>query len=244
MKLEYIDKIFRDYVFSFDMSDNNISLKYYHTLEVAYITTLIAKKMKLNEEEIYLAQVIAYLHDIGRFEQIVNTNTFSDMVSDHADNGVKLLFERGLIERFEIDKKYYPIIEKAVRNHNKYEVLDECNEKERLFVDLIRDSDKIDIYRVRINQKIDYFDGCPDRVNLDDFYNFKSINLKNKKNKYDAILCVISFIFDINYKESIEVLNELGHYERFLNNIIVSSDMKDLFLSINKKVHNYLHSKI
>ena len=119
MNIELIDKVFKEYVNSFDMSDKNINLKYEHTLEVVKITEKISNKLNLNEEDTTLAKTIAYLHDIGRFEQVIKTNTFKDTKMDHANNGADLLFNRGLVDKFNIDKKYYEVIEKSIRNHNK-----------------------------------------------------------------------------------------------------------------------------
>lgn len=240
MNIDLIDKEFKNYVNTFDMSDKNIYLKYEHTFEVVNIITEISKKMNLSEDDIFLAKTIAYLHDIGRFEQVKKTKTFKDNEMDHADNGVDLLFKRGLIEKFNIDKKYYSIIEKAIRNHNKLEIKDDLEKDEELFVKLIRDADKIDIYRVRVKYLENKFLEVPQKINLDSFYNHESINIKNNKNKSDAILCVLSFIYDLNYKESIEVLKETGYYQKFIANIEIGQEQKDLFKEIKNEVYRYL----
>ena len=144
-----IEEVFKDYVDTFDLDNKNIKLKYFHTLEVANISYEIANLMNLSEEDKDLAKLIGYLHDIGRFVQIEKTKTFKDKNMDHADYGVKVLFEEDLIRKFIDTNKYDEIIRKAIKNHNKYEILDEVNDKEKLFANIIRDSDKIDIFRVR-----------------------------------------------------------------------------------------------
>ena len=143
-----IEQVFRDYVDIFDWSNENIRLKYFHTIEVANISYEVAKRLNLSSEERDLAKLIGYLHDIGRFIQVSKTNTFKDKTMDHATEGVKILFEEGLIREFILDDKYDQIIEKAVRNHNKYEIIDKVNDEELMFANIIRDSDKIDIFRV------------------------------------------------------------------------------------------------
>jgi len=240
VNIDFIDSKFKEYVNTFDISDKNISLKYEHTFEVVKLTELIAKKMNLSKEQINLSKTIAYLHDIGRFEQVATTNTFKDSVMDHADNGVDLLFNRGLINDFEIDEKYYDIIKKAIRNHNKLEILDKLNSNEELFVKLIRDADKIDIYRVRVKYLENNFLEVPQEINLKAFYNHKTIDIKNNKTKSDSLLCVIAFIYDLNYKESIEVLNETKYYQKFIENINVKEEVKELFSDIQKESYKYL----
>jgi len=242
MNIDFIDKVFKEYVHTFDMDDENIYLKYEHTFEVVKVMEAICKKMHLSEEKTNLAKAIAYFHDIGRFEQVATTNTFQDSVMDHADNGADLLFKRNLIEKFNIDKKYYQVIEKAIRNHNKLEILDRLQEDEELFVKLIRDADKVDIYRVRVKYLDNDFLEVPSKINIDDFYNHKCINLKNRKNKSDSLLCVMAFVYDFNYRETIEVLKENKYYEKFFYNINVSEDkeIQDIFNKLKKEVYEYL----
>ena len=88
-----IEQVFRDYVDTFDWSNENIRLKYFHTIEVANISYEVAKRLNLSSEERDLAKLIGYLHDIGRFIQVSKTNTFKDKTMDHATEGVKILFE-------------------------------------------------------------------------------------------------------------------------------------------------------
>lgn len=243
--INFIDKIFKEYVNTFNIEDENIYLKYEHTLEVVNLIEQIANKLGLNAEQISLAKTIAYLHDIGRFEQVATTNTFQDSVMDHADNGVNLLFNRGLIKKFNIDKKYYQVIEKAIRNHNKLEIVDDLEKDEEVFVKLIRDADKVDIYRVRVKYLDNNFLEVPHEINLNDFYNHKCINLKNRKNKSDSLLCVMAFVYDFNYQETIEVLKETKYYEKFFDNINVSKEkeVKGVFEKLKKETYKYLNIK-
>ena len=62
--------------------------------------------MHLNEEDQQLAELIALLHDIGRFQQLRLYNSFSPDTMDHAAFGVQLLFEgeNPMINRFIEDR--------------------------------------------------------------------------------------------------------------------------------------------
>lgn len=234
MDFEEIGRLFKEYVNTFDFDNENIKLKYYHTLEVADLSYKIASDLGLSEEEKDLAKLIGYLHDIGRFEQMVKTNTFLDKVLDHADNGIKVLFDEGLIRKFIKDNKYDDIIRKAVKNHNKYKILDEVSDEEKLFANIIRDSDKIDIFRVRRLYNKDKIEVSPSKEVLESIYRKEPINIKDIKNKTDSILCVLAFIFDINYKCSIKLLKEKGYYVEFLNNIEVNSEQLEMFNKVKE----------
>ena len=243
MDFGLIDKIFKKYVDAFDWNDENIRLKYFHTLEVASISYRIASDLGLSEEDRELALLIGYLHDIGRFEQITRVKTFKDKVLDHADNGVRLLFDEGVLRKFVRTSKYDEIIKKAVRNHNKYEILDEVTERERLFANIIRDSDKIDILRVRREYYQDKIILPPSSAVLECIDKEKPVQIKDIKNKSDSILCVLAFIFDFNYDVSLNVLKEKGYYEQLIDSIEVSQDNKEVFDGVKQKVLKKLYSR-
>ena len=119
--IENVRKVFKEYVGGYNLNDGKILLKYNHILRVAEIAKKIATDLKLSEEDILLAELIGIFHDIGRFEQIKRFNTYIDKDSiNHGEYGVKVLFEDGLIEKFNIDEKYYKTIKLAVLNHNRY----------------------------------------------------------------------------------------------------------------------------
>ncbi len=142
-------KSFKEYLKDYDLEDGNIKLKVKHTYEVVNKSEYIAKGLNLDEENIQLAKLIGLLHDIGRFEQVKQTNDFLDNKGfDHADYGVKVLFEENLIRKFVEDNKYDNIIKKAIYNHNKYQIEEGLDEDELLHCKIIRDADKLDNFRV------------------------------------------------------------------------------------------------
>ena len=111
---------FKNYVKNYNPSDPKIALKISHIERVSQKAKQLAENLRLNEEDVKLAELIGILHDIGRFEQIRIYNTFMDKDSvNHAEYGVKVLFEDGLIRRFIAEDTYDNIIKKAILNHNK-----------------------------------------------------------------------------------------------------------------------------
>lgn len=239
--INIIDKEFKEYIKNYDLDNKDIFLKYEHTFEVVKVMEKICKKMNLSEEQTSLAKAIAYFHDLGRFEQLRSTNTYRDDLLDHAEYGADLLIKEDYIKKFSIDEKYYSIIEKAVRYHNKLEVNEDLTKDEELFVKLIRDADKVDIYRVMVKFFENNFLVEPTKKVLDDFYNHKSINKKDIKNKSDSLLCQMAFTFDINYEESKEVLRETKYYQGFIESINVGEEVKDIFKSVKEEIYNYLN---
>ena len=150
MNINNVKKSFKKYVCNFNLKNYDINLKYSHSFRVAKQAKLIARSLKLNKENIVLASVIGLLHDIGRFKQLAEYNTYDDTSLDHGDYGAKLLFEDNLINTFDIDKKYYDIIKFSIKNHNKYSINLEESPRDKfiLHAKIIKDADKLDILKL------------------------------------------------------------------------------------------------
>ncbi len=148
---------FKNYVSDYDLSDPRIELKVVHTYKVATFAEEIGRSIaELSEAEVNLCWLLGLLHDVGRFEQLRRYGTFLDAESvDHAELGADILFKDGLISRFWTgsvigmgDDEERALIELAIRQHNKLALPDGLRNKEKLFCDVLRDADKVDIFRV------------------------------------------------------------------------------------------------
>lgn len=242
---------FEKYVADFDITDDKILLKKEHIERVATLSKMIATNIGLNREEILLAEVIGYFHDIGRFEQVRKYNTFNDRASvNHAEYSNKVLFEDRLIEKFNIDKKYWSIIEKAVLNHNKDEIDKTLTEEEKLFAKIIRDADKLDIFYVICNYKLEtvfWFDKFDiEKIDAAVFYEYKEkrkVNYKNIHNNADQICAFYAFVFDLNFDISRKYLKEkdyLNYFAKRLEMAFDSSKVKEQLKEIVTISNNYL----
>ena len=201
----------------------------------------LAFRLDLDKEEILLAKLIGLLHDIGRFPQWQKYKTFSDSESvDHADMGVEYLFKDGHIREYIEDSKYDNIIEKAIKYHNKFSEdlkKEEFSEKEMLFVKMIRDMDKVDIYKqaaVTYNLVFDANE-LSEEV-LAEFKKEKEIrySLVKKRKNSDKVVIWLAFIFDINFNESFDILVETDNFDLFLSTIDVKEDSENLFRKLKE----------
>ena len=93
------------------------NLKVVHTYNVVKNAKIIAIKLNLSEEDIKLAELIALLHDIGRFEEVTALKRFDSIGFDHASYGVKMLFEDKLIRDFIEDELDFGSGTCLVRRH-------------------------------------------------------------------------------------------------------------------------------
>ena len=143
---------FRAYTAGYDPENPMIRLKIVHTFRVAGLCGRIAGSLGMTGAPLDLAWFLGLLHDIGRFEQVRRYGTFFDAKSvDHAEFGADLLFREGLIGRFPAEglpEGWPELSETAIRLHNKLTLPEDLDPKTRVFAEILRDADKVDIFRV------------------------------------------------------------------------------------------------
>ncbi len=148
--LGYLYDWFRQYVRTYYTDDkfvmDGVLLKEQHSQRVAANAVSIARYLTLDERQQAIAEVIGLFHDISRFRQITEYRTFVDAESfDHGDVGAQELVKTEILQEFSpLDRE---IITFAIVNHNKMVIASGNSEKE-LFAKIIRDADKLDIFRV------------------------------------------------------------------------------------------------
>lgn len=217
-------KAFNEYVKNYNIEDSKVQLKIKHTYKVVENSEKISKRLNLTEEEQKLAQLIALLHDIGRFEQLRKYNTFVDKMSvNHAIQGIEVLFKENKIRDFIETDKYDEIIRTAILNHNKADIEDGLDEKTRIQAQIIRDSDKIDIFRVILEVKpedsmtIKTEDIENEQVTdeiYNQFMNKEKIDYSRIKTNMDIIFTWFAYSYDLNFKESKEYIIENNYMDR------------------------------
>lgn len=246
---------FEEYLKAYDLENGSIKLKIRHTYEVVKKSEYIATGLKLDKENIELAKVIALLHDIGRFEQIKDFNDFNDKQIEHAEFGVKVLFGENLIAKFIEDRKYDNIINKAIYNHNKFKIEDNLSDIELLHCKIIRDADKLDNFRVKQYDKLeDMFPKIYNKETInyekisekvyEDFMKHKCIRLEDRKTIIDYWICVIAFIFDLNFDISLNYVKENNYIDILVDRInYKNEDTKQKMEDIRRCAKEYIENK-
>lgn len=243
---------FINYTDDFDTKNPKIDLKIKHSIRVMKISEELARKKHLTEEQINLASLIGLLHDIGRFQQYTKYKTYKDHISiDHGDLGVEILFKENKIKDYAIEEKYYEIIKKAIKNHNKY-ILEKKNltNQEKLFCGLIKDADKIDIL---YEASEIFWKGEEEKVQKnvitkvveENFLEKRLIENKIKKTEADKIVGMISFIYDISFKESLKIIKEKDYINKIINRFNFEEEStKEKIEKIRNITEQYLAEKL
>ncbi len=231
--LEKCKKEFLKYTEEFDLEKDGIKRKQLHSLRVMEESKNVAEALKLSREKVELAELIGLLHDIGRFEQYNRGNTYlNEMLLDHANLGVEVLVKDDYIKKYIDDEKYIPIMLKAIKNHNKFKIEDGLNDEELLFAKIIRDADKLDIFyegaEIYWNTQREKENVENSKISVKIEQQFKAERpvrkYGNERNDtVDGLLILLSYIYDINFKETLEIINK----ENYVNRILDRFDFKD-----------------
>ena len=222
-------------------------IKLEHIMRVAKISKKIAIELKLTKEQIQLAELIGLLHDIGRFEQYKQLKTNQEF--NHGEVGVAILKKENYIRKYCTENIYDNIIYKAIYEHNRYQLTEGLTEEEKLFCKIIKDADKIDllyeavfIYWQEPERIKEVEQGKLSKKMLEDFHNYKLADVRNKKGETDQILRFASFVFDINFHESLEILKKEDYLNKILNNFdFKRQDTKEKIENIRNVLNLYLN---
>ena len=237
-KLEKVEEKLKKHFANYDLSNPKIALKVAHTFKTKIVNNQIAKSLNLSNRDLYISNLIALFHDYGRFEQIKKFDTFSDLNSfDHGDLGAKLLIEDGQINNFvdDLTREEKEVIGLAIKNHNKYSVEQGLSNRQLLFCNIIRDADKIDIFRIISNGNVVINTKIEDLTseNLKYFNERKLNKITKDENFYTSIITYLCYCFDLNYKKSFEILAENNYVRDFKYYIMLWSDF-----SVDPKIYD------
>jgi hypothetical protein len=254
--LIFFRKWFSEYTGSFYSSDEtdqkNIFLKVRHTDNVRRNIIRIAGGSSLNGNQIKLAEAAALFHDIGRFPQYSKYKTFRDAVSvNHGLLGSKVLIRENVLKGLSEHERQ--LIVETVKFHNAFAIPPVLGDEAVLLLKLIRDADKVDIYRVFI----EYYEGplenrasatafgVPDSPEYSDIMlscimNRKVASYSNIKTENDFKLMKLSWIFDMHFRESIRMLHE----ENYIGRIADILPQTEEILKAVKMVNRYVSERL
>jgi len=230
----------------------NFDIKKEHSFRVADIALLLSDKLEWTEEEKQIAYLVGLLHDLGRFRQLVEYDTFSDEKSvDHAENAVKILKGENLFEALNIGNK--ELVFAAILNHNKYKIQDGLTGQELLHAKLVRDADKMDIYRVLTEYYQKRIGTANHTLNWDlpkgtsvspavakEILAGKMVSKKNVASEMDIKIMQLSWVYDLNFRPTFEFLVK----NRYLESVYNSLPKNDLVIEIYRKIKVYAENKI
>lgn len=258
-QLEALQQRFTAYVRTFH-SDNpeiqrNMDLKQEHTLRVCREIVQLGIQLNLNRFDLYLAEVMALFHDIGRFEQYARYQTFVDRDSvNHAELGVQVLQRQRMLDL--LDNASQDVILRAISYHNRAFVPQDETPRCLFFTRLLRDADKLDIWKVVIDYyyagnghrneaiSLGFLDtpGISDTVYAD-LMARRIVDIRHLHNLNDFKLLQVGWIYDINFTPTFQAIQERRYLEQLRATLPQGARLEQIFKIIDIYLEERLNTR-
>jgi HD superfamily phosphohydrolase YqeK len=218
----YVEKYLTD-----DPVDNQvIRLKQDHTHRVCHNAAVLGDALGLSPHDKAIARLTGLLHDVGRFKQFTLYRTFNDAVSEnHARLGLREIGLHQVLGRWR--KEDRRLICRAIAYHNAIKLPENADERSLLFMKLIRDADKLDVYRVLIQNYREQDQGSsttvlhrlPDTpacspIILEALLKKKAAKFEDMKSLNDFKLLQLGWVYDLNFTPTFQAFHRLKYIEQ------------------------------
>lgn len=225
MNIQKAEQEFLKFAEQYDLTFPKMKRKLQHSFRVKENAKNIAKSLNLNNDEIEIATLIGLLHDIGHFEEIQEKDILKlNTKIDHGDLGIEILQKNNYLRKFIKENTYDNIILKAIKNHNKFKIINELTKKELLFAKIIRDADKLDIFYEGAtlfwtqSEQIEKINNSKiSDIVIQNFDNHIYFDRKFLQTEVDKIIHFVSLIFDINFNYDFEIIKKENYINIILN---------------------------
>jgi hypothetical protein len=208
--------------------DGPIRLKIDHTFRVCRNILALGRTMGLPPGPMREAETAALLHDLGRFRQYRDYGTFLDSKSaNHARLSLLELGRHRVLAPFAAGEKRR--IAAAIAVHNAFAVPKSADPDRRRLMLLLRDADKLDIWKVVTEYyerrragkekesvlELDLPDnGACSAAAVKSLGSGRMVNLGDIHTLNDFKLLQIGWVFDLNFPAAFGMLQQEGYIER------------------------------
>jgi hypothetical protein len=236
-----------------DYVNRHLRLKQEHTRRTCDEMLYLAGRLALDDNDRRIAEAVALLHDVGRFPQFATYRTYNDLKSvDHGRLGVEVLDREGVLEPLLSQEREW--IRTAVAHHNQKALPAGLNGRALLFLKLIRDADKLDIYRVVIDIYRRHREGrekssfaielsdepwvspaVVEAVLAGQLVEYRALHTLN-----DIRLCQIGWVYDMNFTASVERLKASGFLEELIGHLPQTREVAQ----VREAILRYIDSRL
>jgi len=256
-QLDFFKRWFADYVAGFYGDDEhvntNLKLKENHTYAVCGQMAYLTERLGIGEQDSLIAQTTALFHDVGRFEQFAQYGTYNDLKSvNHSQLAIDVLRQDGVLD--ELSERERSMIQTAIKFHGSKRLPADLDGETELLAKLLRDADKVDIYRVVIEAYKKHM-ADPGQFNLafefpDEAYcspHVVEAILKGRLLDYselrtlnDMKLLQLGWVFDVSFAETLVKIHE----RQYLEQIVAFLPRTDDIAGVAKCVFNYVAARL
>ncbi len=253
-QLRSLKQWFADYVRPFRENSEikeNIELKIEHTQRVCDEMRMIGEDLSLDIGAMRFAEILARFHDIGRFEQYQQYKTFADALSvDHARFGVDILRKEGVLNLLRPETR--DLAYTCISYHNRASLPKDDDEECLFFSQMLRDADKLDIWRVVLAyyQRTDRKEnkalqlGLPDTPGIskqvqNDILGHRIVKTDHLKNLNDFKLLQAGWVFDCNFPVTIRAVRDRGYIEALEQQLPKNKETTSIFDEIRHYLDDF-----
>ena len=260
MEQQQLDKLklwFDEYVNGFYGDDQfinaNIKLKHNHSKRTCTDMLYLAEHLKLDQNQRIIAETIALLHDIGRFEQFVKYRTYNDPASiNHSLLGIEILKQKNILAQ--LDQAEQQIINQAIEYHGAKALPGDLKGPALLFSQLIRDADKLDIFYIAVHYYKQHAENpdsfkmeieLPDSPEysqqvIEDICEGKRVDYSKLRTWNDMKLCQLAWVYDVNFTPTLKRIKQ----KRYLETVLDFLPKTDDITMVEQKIFDYVNSTI
>lgn len=251
---------FKQYVSGFytgnPESDYAFRLKEAHTYRVCGNISLICHTLGLSSKERLLAKTMALFHDLGRFRQFRHYRTFNDRVSEnHAALSISELDTHKVLSICRQPEK--ELIVSAITYHNVAALPERLPEQSLFFMRLLRDADKLDIWKVfcdhyrERDKKADAIQNKTIEMNIPDLpvcsepviaalQEGRCARVEDLKTLNDFKLLQISWVYDLNFAPSFYILYRHDYINQIAKSLPMTAQLKEII----KETYTFIHARM
>ncbi len=208
----------------------HLRIKREHTRRTCEEILMLADRLALDDHQKWIAETIALFHDVGRFPQFAEYRTYNDMRSvDHSRLSVDVLRREGVLAALRREERQW--VETAIGHHGRKALPADLRGQPLLFAKLIRDADKLDIFRVvvQIYERhrnnpggMSFESELPDEPwvspeVLEAVMNEQLVEYTKLRTLNDMRLCQLGWVYDMNFAASLVRLREQHFLEQVLS---------------------------
>lgn len=231
----------------------HLQMKQEHSGRTCQEILELAERLALDDRQKQIAEVVALFHDVGRFPQFAEYRTFNDARSiDHSHLSVEILRQEGVLDVLPREERQW--VETAIEHHGRKLLPAHLNGQALLFARLIRDADKLDIYRVVLRLYRQYradpvafpwHPELPDEPGysaevLGAAMNGTPVEYSTLRVLNDVMLSKLGWVYDMNFGVSLARLRELGFLEQVLSLLPATPEIERL----GAKTLSYVDARI
>lgn len=140
----------------------------------------------------------------------------------------------------------------AIGEHSAYRIQKGLDERTRMFYQILRDADKVDIFRVICDTPMEEVYGFQTKDILRSaitpevmqaFYEHHAVLRKLKKCPADYIVAHGSLTFELVYPESLRIAKEQGYLKQMMSFQSENPDTAEIFEDLRKDLNGYLEER-